>query len=179
MGTLDMGDFEYANSLADVMDVGAPRRRRGGGRGGRGVQLPYHRLVPRVPGVPGPGLRLQPLGWPVFSFTATSGNVLTQITRPQRPFKGKRLVLDIARTGATSTGLITVTQLLVGTDNQFVASNPIGAAAFAANAFDVNLELAPATTAIDITLQLAIGLVPTAPDNVQVSGTLFGEAIGA
>lgn len=172
IGTLDIGDAEWADDLADV---GAPMRARGRGA----MRLPARRLIPRVPGVPGPGLRLQPLGFPTVTFTAVSGTVLRTTSRPQRPFKGKRLVVDIARTGATATGLITVNFITIGTDNQFVSSGPVGAAAFAPGAFDVNIELAAASTAIDITLEYATSLAPVAPDQIDVGTTLFGEAIGA
>lgn len=175
---LTMGDAELVNDLADVGAL--PWRRRRAGRPARGSAqtLPYRRMVPQVPGAPAVGLRLQPLGFPVVIFTATSGTALTTLSRPQRPFKAKRLVVDIARTGATSTGLVTVTQLQIGTNNQFVSTQPIGAAAFAANAFDVNMELAACTTALDVTIGYAISTAPTTTDTVAIATTIFGEAVG-
>jgi len=166
IGDLEMGTLELA-------DVGAPRRRRGGGRG-----TPYRRLVPRTPGVPNSGARLQPLGLGATAFTVSSGTLLALSAQPQRPFKGQRLVLDITRTGATSTGLVTVSRLDVGTDNQLVGSGSISAGAFAATAFDVNLSIAPATPGITITCQLNISAAPTTTDRVDIGGTIFGTAIG-
>jgi len=170
----------YIDDLADVgnelmgslelADVGAVRRRRNG--------VPYRRIVPRTPGVPNSGLRLQPLGLGATAFTLSSGTLLALSASPQRPFKGQRLVLDITRTGATSTGLVTVTRLDVGTDNQLVGSGAISSGAFAATAFDVNLSLAPATPGINITVQLNISAAPTTTDRVDVGGTIFGTAIG-
>jgi hypothetical protein len=140
--------------------------------------LPVQRLVPRIPGAPSVGLRMQPMGFPTITFGAATGTALPSTSRPQRPFKGKRLLIDIARTGATSTGLVTVTSLNIGTNNQFVSNNPIGAQSFAGNAFDVNLELAACSTALDITIGLAISAAPTMTDTVAVQPTIIGEAIG-
>lgn len=177
--SLLIGDAELIDDLADV---GALPRRR---------QLQYHapqrpgtygyparRIIPQVPGAPAVGIRLQPLGLSTVAFTATSGTALNATTRPQRPFKGKRLVCDIARTGTSATGLVTITGLFVGTNNQFVSSDPIGAGAFAATAFDVNLELAACTTALDVRVSYAISAAPTMTDRVDIASTIFGESVG-
>lgn len=172
----DVGDIEWADDLGDVgaLSLGAVR--------GRGIMRPRRlragRLIPRVPGAPAIGLRLQPLGFPSVNFILNSGQLLTTIAQPQRPFKGKRLVVDIARTGVTSTGLIAITQLLIGTNNQLVSSGPIGAGSFAPSAFDTNLELSAATTAINIAIQFSNSIVVTTTDVVSVQPTLFGESIG-
>lgn len=170
----------YIDDLADIgddlgtLEMAGPARRRG--VGGRGT--PYRRLVPTTPGVPNSGLRLQPLGMGATAFTLASGTLLALSAQPQRPFKGQRMVLDITRTGATSTGLVTITRLDVGTDNQLVGAGSISAGAFAANAFDVNLSMAPATPGITITLQMNISAAPTTTDRVDIGATLFGTAIG-
>jgi hypothetical protein len=168
----DMGDMDLGS-----LEVGAwnPfRRKRRARRGG----VPARMLIPRVPGAPSPGIRLQPLGLGATAFTAASGTTLALTAQPQRPFKGQRLVVDITRTGASATGLVTITRLDVGTSNQLVASGPLAAAAFAANAFDVNLQLDPATPGITITVQVAISAAPAGADRVDIAGVLFGTAIG-
>lgn len=183
---LQMGDPMYVDDLGYAVRApvrapqyspyygGMPRPPMAPG----GQQLPYRRLVPQVPGAPAIGLRLQPMGLGNVIFTATSGVSLPVSSRPQRPFKGKRLVVSVARSGATATGLITVTSLDIGTNNQFVSAAPIGADAFAPGAFDTNLELAACSTALDITVVFATSLAPTAPDTIAVNATLIGEAIG-
>lgn len=183
---LAMGDPAYVDDLAAPFraPMMVPQSRGYPGMPpmrapGFGAQMmPVQRLVPRIPGAPAVGMRMQPLGFPVVIFTATSGTALVSTTRPQRPFKGKRLVVALARTGASATGLVTVTALNIGTNNQFVSSGPIGADAFAANAFDTNLELAACTTALDITINYAISAAPTTTDTVAVATTIIGEAIG-
>lgn len=171
----DLADIGDDLGTLELADVGRARRR---GRGGRGGGTPYRRIVPTTPGVPNSGLRLQALGLGATAFTLTSGTLLALSASPQRPFKGQRLVLDITRTGATSTGLVTVSRLDVGTDNQLVGSGSISAGAFAATAFDVNLMLAPATPGIIITVQLNISAAPTTTDRVDIGATIFGTAIG-
>jgi hypothetical protein len=183
-------DFDDLADLDDLdlgsLEIGARRARRGRqmvrqrGRAParRGVSVPARRLIPRVPGVPMPGARLQPLGFGSSAFTAASGTVLALQASPQRPFKGQRLVVDITRTGATATGLVTITRLDVGTANQLVSSGALGAAAFAATAFDVNLQLDPATPGILIVVQFAISVAPGAADRVDFSATMFGTAVG-
>lgn len=183
--SLTIGEVELIDDLADVGVLPSRYRGRGGygrpgQRGGYGSErgYPVRRLVPQIPGAPAVGIRLQPLGFNTVAFTATSGTALVASTRPQRPFKGKRLVVDIARTGATATGLVTITALSVGTNNQFVSTSPIGAGSFAATSFDTNLELAACTTAIDITVNYAISAAPAMTDRVDIATTMFGEAVG-
>lgn len=184
LGALDLGDIQFLDSLQDVGAV----RRRPAARGRRGIMLrnqagnramPARALIPQVPGVPAPGLRLQPLGFPTLTFNASSGTTLTATTRPQRPFKGQRLVIDIARTGATSTGLVSIAQLLVGTNNQMVSPNPIGAGAFSPGAYDTNMVIAAATPGVDVTVQYVISAAPTATDTVVVGTTIMGTSAGA
>ena len=174
------GDYEVFDDLADVgLEVGARHGRRKGRGASSGHNYDARRLVPRVPGAPAIGIKLQPLGFNAIIFSATSGNTLNATTRPQKPFKGKRLVVDIARSGTTATGLITVTDIRIGVQSQLVSTGSIGAGSFAATAFDVNMELSACTTALDITVSYANALTPTSPDTIQVATTLFGETVGS
>lgn len=179
-----MGYFDNLSGWADdvgtleLADIGAPMRRRRGRRAPAGKRVNRRVLIPGTPGVPEPGLRLQPLGLGATAFTASTGTLQTLQASPQRPFKGQRLVVDITRTGTTSTGLVTIARLDVGTDNQLVGSGSISAGAFAATAFDVNLSLAPATPGINITLTLNISAAPSSSDRVDVGGTVFGTTVG-
>lgn len=131
-------------------------------------------ITPAAPGVPKPGPREEPLGFPAFAFVNAGATSVAQTTRPQKPFKGARLVIDIARTGATATGLITVVSLLIGSRNVLVNANPIGAAAFAANAFGVQLSMDEAVPGIDIVLTLATSAAPGVGDRIDVAATIIG-----
>lgn len=141
--------------------------------------IPAGRIMPSIPGAPAIGVKLQPLGFNAITFTAASGLTLPATTRPQKPFKGKRLVADIARTGASATGLVTITSLTIGVNNQFVSTGPVGAGAFAAGAFDTNVELSACSTALDITVNYAISVAPAMADTVAIATTLFGETVGS
>ncbi len=177
----DLDDLDVGSlTIGDLQEMGALPRRGGGRRGGgkRGNGFDTRRLIPKTPGVPRPGARLQPLGFGASAFTATSGNIIALQALPQRPFKGQRLVIDLTRTGATSTGLVTVNRLDVGVVNQLVSSGALSVTAFAATAFDVNMQLDPATPGIAITVQLATSVIPTSPDRIDFSATLFGTSIG-
>lgn len=191
---LSLGDLTYVDDLADVgaayrfappaqmrpspygMMPFPPRPPTPPGFGG--TVMPLQHFIPSIPGAPKVGLRLQPMGIGTSIFNSTSGTSLSNTNRPQRPFKPKRLVVGIARTGTTSTGLVTVTALNIGTNNQFVATGPINADAFAPNAYDTNLDLAPCTTALDITVNWGISAAPTTTDTVVVNATLIGGSIG-
>jgi len=135
-------------------------------------------LVPSIPGTPAAGAREWPLGFGTFSFTAVSGTVGVLQAEPQRPFKGQRLVIDIARTGATATGLVTVNVLQVGQDNQLVSAQALPAGGFAPDAFHTVLDLDPATPGIIITLNVGISIAPGGQDQVDVSAMIIGTAIG-
>jgi hypothetical protein len=141
--------------------------------------IPMPRIMPSIPGAPAIGVKLQPLGFSTVTFTATSGTALAATTRPQKPFKGRRLVCDVARTGATSTGLVTVTSVTIGVNNQFVSTGPVGVGAFAATAFDCNVELSACSSALDINVNYAIAAAPTMTDTVAIATTLFGETVGS
>lgn len=155
-----------------------------GGAGGMWQQQPYGgipsgRIIPSIPGAPAIGVKLQPLGFSAVAFTAASGTALTASTRPQKPFKGRRLVVELARTGATATGLVTITAILIGVNNQLVSTGSVSAGAFAAGAFDCNVELSACSSALDISVNYAISAAPTMTDRVDVGTTLFGETVGS
>lgn len=97
---------------------------------------------------------------------------------PQRAFMLRRLVISLGRIGATAlTSLVTVTQLTVGADPQFVATGAIPADMFANTAVGVRLKPNAARPGITIFLGMAAaGLV--APDTVAVSAAGIGPAIG-
>jgi hypothetical protein len=169
----DLADMMAGDDYAGTLEIGRARRRRGARPG-----YNARRLMPRVPGVPMPGVRLQPLGLGASAFTAASGAVLALTGRPQRPFKGQRLTVDITRTGASATGLLTITRLDIGTANQLVSSGALTAAAYGPQAIDNNVQLDPATPGIDVTVQFAISVVPAGADRVDFSAQINGTTIG-
>lgn len=193
---LRVGPYNYAdaevgaffNSLADVVGAPLPMQffQPQGGRAPMYPQypggypgIPSQRIIPTIPGAPAIGVKLQPLGFSTVTFTASSGTALAATTRPQKPFKGRRLVCDIARTGTTSTGLVSITAITIGVNNQLVSTGAVGAGAFAATAFDTNVELSACSTALDISVNYSISAAPTTTDTVAIATTLFGETVGS
>ncbi len=141
--------------------------------------IPSRRILPTIPGAPAIGAKLQPLGFTAVTFGAATGTALAATTRPQKPFKGRRLVVDIARTGASATGLVTITSITVGVNNQLVSTGAVGAGAFAATAFDCNVSLSACSSALDIAVNYAISAAPAMTDVVNIATTIFGETVGS
>lgn len=179
--TDDLADIGAAMALSRQHDHRAvhPAVRAAAARAqaaSRGV--PYSAMVPGTPGVPKPGARLQPIGFPNISFTATSGTSLQTQAAPQRPFRPRRQVISLARNGTSATGLLTLTEVLVGTANQLVGSGPISVDAFAPIAYDTNVWFDPATPGILLTVVIDVSLAPLMTDTIDVNVTWFGDAIG-
>ncbi len=130
-----------------------------------------------VPGVPGLEAGQQPLGFTTVQFTNASGTVLTATAQPQRPIKGARLVVDIARTGATATGLVSISQFFVGVTNILPSAQPIGAGAFAPGAFQTMLSVPAAGPGITITVQYLVSAAPGVGDTIDIATTLIGPAL--
>jgi hypothetical protein len=176
------GFRDYLGAMDDYLGdddmLGAPSRRsRPFGRAAARpvAQAAARALSTAAPGVPTAGPRLEPLGFPVFGFVNAGPTTITQLTNPQKPFKGSRLTMDIARTGASATGLVTVTALKVGARDVLVNSNPIGAGTFAPGAFGVELMMDTATPGVNIAATIALGApVLAAAATVDVSCTVIG-----
>jgi len=164
------------DDLADLEDVGAFFRRKKKKRG-----IPARRLMARIPGVPSRGLREQPLPLGATAFTVGGLTTLTLTARPQRPFRGRRLIVDLTRSnaGGSANGLVNITSLDIGADNQLPvpAGSSMPAAAFASTAVGVNLDMDPCQGGIEVTLGVSISAAPTvAGDRVDVSAVIIGQA---
>lgn len=180
LGTLN-GDDSMSDDLADIGAALHPaviRQIAHKARAQGSRSMPLSTMMSKIPGAPDRGLRLQPIGFGTLSFSATSGSSLTFTAAPQRPFRPRRMVIDIARNGATATGLITIAQVLVGTANQLVGSKAISAGAFAPTAFDTNVFFNGSTPGIELEVQLLNSFTPTAPDTIDTNVTMFGDSVG-
>lgn len=168
MGMYDVGD--ELGSLSIGWNPFRRHKKRGRGRKRHALDHARNQLPQRT------DLRLQPLGMGSSAFTAATPTILTLQQFPQRPFDGKRIVIDVTRT-ATATGLLTLTRLDIGSDNQLVSSGALSVGAFQAQAFDVNLELARAWPGIQITMQFNVSVLPAGADRIDFSATIFGVAL--
>lgn len=119
----------------------------------------------------------QVMPFPNGQFTSVVTTLLLQ-AQPQREFQPRRLVIDLGRVGATSTGLVQVTQFTVGADPQFVNTGSIPAAMFQATAVGIALKPAAARPGVTVSLGLSLTGALTAPDVINVSAAAVGPAIG-
>ena len=128
-------------------------------------------------GVQRVGERKQFLPFPATAFTAASGLILTVQVNAQRPFRGSRIVAAVTRTGATSTGLVTLSDLRVGNDPQPIAVGETPIEAFSPTAFDLSVDLDSSQPGVVYTAVLRISVAPGAADRVDVALALFGAAL--
>lgn len=168
--------------LAGIMgeELGARRRvqnRRAVARSSSVRSMPAAQMLPQVTGVPRRGLRKTwlPLGAVVFN--ATSGTSINMPAATQRPFRGTRLIFDATRTGATATGLLTLTECKCGQDAQPAAAGAAPLGAFLATAFDADVDLDPVGPGVTFLATVAVSAAPTASDRIDVAGVLFGYQI--
>lgn len=168
------------------------RMRRRGRRGGRMVQrvalgrpinhAPAWRTPQAAPGVMLPTEQLLPLGFlpegGSFSFVSAGPTSLTFVAQPQKPFRGERLIIDVAKTAGAVGNTVNVNILAVGTDLQIVSAAPFPAVAFSPTAFGVRLALTAAQPGIRISLGVEI-IGPALPpgESVTVVPTILGRAI--
>lgn len=132
-----------------------------------------------APGVPVPGMGLEPL--PLVPdanagvFTAAVG-AITFVARPQRPFRAERLLVNVRRTGAAGT-LILATGIFVGTNLQQAQRGNIDLENFGPTAFGVRLSMIQAEPGVDIAIPAIALPVPAGADTVAVSITLLGHTV--
>jgi hypothetical protein len=180
MGAMDLmlgDDDDMLGAYQDLM-MGARRRKRANVRARAGGRISAgalrQTLVPEVPGAPPFGARMDAMGLTPITFNSTSGTILTMRASPNKAFKGSRLILDIARTGATSTGAVSIQIFMIGQTNQFVSGDPVAAGAFSSVAVGTSMSLDPVTPGIAVFLNITISTAPTTTDTVVVTGSIIG-----
>lgn len=150
----------------------APRRRRRAAR-----KALVKALVPKTPGVPEPGGREQPMGFSPVQFTDASALILELEANPDRPFKGRRLIVEAVRSASGIGGLLTVRRFDIGGKNQLVSREPVIFGAFQADATLSILLLDPITPGVPAVLEVEASVQPTAAATVDVGATLYGLSI--
>ena len=139
---------------------------------------PIQAINPPIPGVAARGGRVQPLGFENGAFVAGGSSVVVIRAKPERPFRGGRLVGSLARTGPTATGLVTLVSLQVGTDGQLISADPISFDSLSPQAFGVQVDLTPAAVGNSIAATVAVSVLPTAPDRIDFNLTAYGHTMG-
>jgi hypothetical protein len=98
------------------------------------------------------------------------------IARPQRPFRGERLIMGAVSDGAdASFNVVIDPAIYVGAVQVGGAQGKTPIAAFAANAFGVRLSMPPAGQGTEIKIFVAWLTEPD--ENIVVTATLIGRAM--
>lgn len=140
--------------------------------------MPMNFLVPQIPGVAARGGRVQFLGFSTSMFSATSGTSLTVRATPQRPIRGGRLFGSYSRVGTTATGLLTLSQLIVGTDGQLLSGDAISFDMLAPTSFGAGINLTPAVVGTIIQAQVQVSAAPASSDTIPFNLTIVGPSLG-
>lgn len=131
----------------------------------------------RVPGSSDQAQLMSPLGLGVGTLT-TAVNVVTLTAQPQRPFRGERLLVGLARSSGASVVPVRITEFKIGENSQLVGAGALPADAFDPQAFGVRLAMSPSAPGIQIVLRLEtdVAAVP-AGESISVTGAIIGRAV--
>lgn len=133
----------------------------------------------QVPGAGAPvdGELMSPLGLegsPTDTLTSVVPTVRF-IANPQRPFRGERLIISLARSaGATAIG-VGIDQFKIGENSQLVGDGLVPAESFAPDAFGVRLAMSAAEPGVLIALTLT-AVVP-AGESIVAQVAIVGRAV--
>ncbi len=154
---------------------------------GRTLRLPQRpgwraQLAPGV-GVPRESMEPLPLVPQTNggTFTSTIG-AIRYTARPQRPYRGERLVAVVTRVGPSAGTVVPVLSggLIVGTTVQQAQIGDVPLEIFAPASFGVRLSLGQAEPGVEVTAPVSLiggGLV--SPDTLTATLTLIGRSIQA
>ena len=183
-----LGELLGIDTMGDLDGMSTVGRRRRHGRAhhnpARIMAKPDWRTHQLAPGVQSPREGMEPLPLtPDLNngiFNATTPNI-NFTARPQRPFRGERLLAQVLRSGASTAGVSAVTTgVFVGTSLQQLTLASYNLEFFAATAFGVRLDLIPAEPGIDITIRCTV--TPTGviagTDFINLQLLLLGRSIG-
>jgi hypothetical protein len=186
MGDMILGGFDVVGDDMDGDDMdgdmvlgarGRIMRRRGGK-----VKVPTPRWMNATTsqGVSRPQEELDFLPFEAVTIpaeAALAGATGVLIARPQRPFRGERLVLGARVTaGDFSSALVIDPAIFVGAVQVGAAQGGAPFSAFAATAFGVRLSMPAAGQGTDIKIFFRL-LSTTSGGDVALSGVLFGRAM--
>lgn len=134
------------------------------------------KLTTPLPGVPGVEIAMLALGFTTVQFVNAGATSLTVTSTPQKPIKGQRLVVDLART-AGAVELVTISTFLIGATNVLPSGQPLSVTAFAANAFHTVLDLPPAGPGIIVTIVYTVSAAPGVGETIDIATTLIGPSV--
>jgi hypothetical protein len=143
---------------------------------------PGWRAAQQAPGVMAPTEQLLPLGFQSldsgFTFVSGGGTTKAFLARPQKPFRGERLLVVVTKSAGAAATQVLIGSIFVGTDLQVVSAAPLPAEVFGATAFGVRLAMTSAQPGIDIFVNTALsGPALAVGETITVTITMLGRAI--
>lgn len=124
------------------------------------------------------GICSNPMGVGFVSFTSASLRTLSLQAKPQRGFRGERLVIDIRRSGPTAEASpVILSKLMVGDYNQLVGGGPLPADIFANNSVGVRLDLDASYPGVIIDMEFQIPTALAVGDGIFVSVGIIGSTV--
>lgn len=175
--------IDTMGELDGMSTVGRRRRRHAHKHAMQLMQKPSWRQGQLAPGVQAPREGMEPLPLVPDLNGGTFTTAVTNIrfsARPQRPFRGERLLAQVLRTGTSAAGLAALAQgIFVGTALQQLQIGAINLEFFSTTAFGVRLDLLPAEPGIDISMLTNLSGALTGTDSINVQLMLLGRSIGA
>jgi hypothetical protein len=105
-------------------------------------------------------------------------NTFTLQAQPQRPFRGERLIVGLARSVGAAIVPVRITEFKIGENSQLVGAGALPADAFDPAAFGVRLAMSPSAPGILIQLRLEtdVGAIP-AGESISVTAAIIGRAV--
>lgn len=167
LGIDDMG--------ADDMVLGA-KRQVTVAKGVKGPQW-LGRMRSFAPGAPAISEKRVPFGLGSLTFGAATGTALSLTAQPQAAIRPERLVVDIARTGASATAAVTVTELKIGPRSQLPGGAAVPATMFGATVQDGILALDPCEPGITVQINVSVSAAPAGADVIVVACGFFARAV--
>lgn len=175
------GDDVLGDDVLGTALVGARHRRRHARQLARqqgGGKPKWRRQL--APGVPEPGYGVFPIPLtPVTANGVFTGGVANIEFRAvaQIPFRGERLVANIARLGPTATGALAFMNngVHIGIRPQVGVLGPVNLETFARDSFGVRMVMQPATQGAEIRVFAFVNPLVTGTDTLALSLEILGR----
>lgn len=133
-------------------------------------RVPYGDIPPR----PNADEAMFPMGLGFVTLTSVTPIGFLE-ARPQRAFRGERLVLSISRSAGAASALALLSEFLVGDYKQLVGGGSLPADVFASDAFGVRLMLDGSTPGVLYHLDFQ-GLAIPPGESIVIAGAVIGRA---
>ena len=132
-------------------------------------RVPFADIPPR----PNPDEAMFPMGLGSITLTSVLPSA-SLIARPQRAFRGERLVLAVQRSVGAAGVTALLTEFLIGDYKQLVGGGSLPADVFASDAFGVRLMLDGSTPGVLYQIDFSAAVPPG--ETITIAGAVIGRA---